>query len=362
MVIALYDELSSDYAREAADMPPGRWRDRFLFALQTSLDVLEAASSRPAGTHAGAGRRSGRGHLFRAHGVLAPPRPAASSKKPSAARATRPKPPLAAALGRLLYLVHLAVLLWWLLDKSANQRATAALVSLTRQLLPSAALALRVPPVRRFVLAFDELVREALFSNPVVGLTTMFLARRPSPAAIARFLEASKTLPLSYAPIGIVTHEFPHRRLDELTTVIGHGAAEFARARAALIRHLGFWSLNGCRVVYHRDGSNEAARFGVAYGTLTNHAEGGEELFEVFMDPRTEDVVYRIRATSWPQAMFARVGQPIVRVLQARFRHHSAAAMTRAENVAAIAVNCRVRRLPPALASDATGRRRAGRD
>src|SRR6476646_7313656 len=49
-----------------------------------------------------------------------------------------PKQPIAAALGRLLYLVHLAVLLWWLLDKSANQRATATLVSLTQQLLPSA--------------------------------------------------------------------------------------------------------------------------------------------------------------------------------------------------------------------------------
>ena len=41
VVIALYDELSSDYARQAADMPPGRWRDRFIFALKTSLDVLK---------------------------------------------------------------------------------------------------------------------------------------------------------------------------------------------------------------------------------------------------------------------------------------------------------------------------------
>jgi hypothetical protein len=61
----------------------------------------------------------------------------------------------------------LTVLLWWLLDKSSNQRATAALVSLTGQLLPSAAVALRVPPVRRFVVASDELIREALFENPV---------------------------------------------------------------------------------------------------------------------------------------------------------------------------------------------------
>jgi hypothetical protein len=76
-----------------------------------------------------------------------------------------PKPPLSEALGRLLYLVHLAVLLWWLLDKSSHQRATTALVSLTQQLLPSAALTLRVPPVRRFVVSIDGLVREALFDE-----------------------------------------------------------------------------------------------------------------------------------------------------------------------------------------------------
>lgn len=99
---------------------------------------------------------------------------------------------------------------------------------------------------------------------------------------------------------------------------------------AVLIRHFGFWSLNGCRVLYTVGGLNDVARFGFAYGTLTNHAEAGEELFEVFMDPQTGDVKYRIRAISRPQAMLARVGQPIVRVLQARFRRHSAEAMKRA--------------------------------
>ena len=41
------------------------------------------------------------------------------------------------------------------------------ILSLTQQLLPSAALTLRVPPVRRFVISVDELLREALFGNPV---------------------------------------------------------------------------------------------------------------------------------------------------------------------------------------------------
>jgi uncharacterized protein (UPF0548 family) len=187
----------------------------------------------------------------------------------------------------------------------------------------------------------------------------MFLARRPSRETIDRFLLDSQDLPLSYGPIGIVKTDTARRRLDEAIVAIGRGETDFARARAALmawkqfdigwietfprhapvaagtvvavlIRHLGFWSLNGCRVVYGVGCLDDAARFGFASGTLTNHAEAGEELFEVFIDPRTDEVMYRIRATSWPRAPLARIGQPIVRALQARFRRQSAAAMKRA--------------------------------
>jgi uncharacterized protein (UPF0548 family) len=86
-------------------------------------------------------------------------------------------------------------------------------------------------------------------------------------------------------------------------------------------------------VVYGVGSLNDEARYGYAYGTLTNHAESGEEAFDVFRDPQTDRVMYRIRAVSWPQAMLARIGQPIVRVLQARFREESAAAMRRAVRV-----------------------------
>jgi hypothetical protein len=79
-----------------------------------------------------------------------------------AAASDAPAPALAAALGRVLYLAHLGVILWWLLDRSPGQRATAGLVALLRQMLPSAALALRLRPVRGFVLAADGLVAEAL--------------------------------------------------------------------------------------------------------------------------------------------------------------------------------------------------------
>src|SRR3989442_15829817 len=72
---------------------------------------------------------------------------------------------LAEAVGRLLYLVHLAVLLWWLLDKSAKQRATTTLVALFQQILPPTALTLRLPFVRGFIVSVDELIPEALFGD-----------------------------------------------------------------------------------------------------------------------------------------------------------------------------------------------------
>jgi uncharacterized protein (UPF0548 family) len=70
--------------------------------------------------------------------------------------------------------------------------------------------------------------------------------------------------------------------------------------------------------------------FGFAYGTLSNHAESGEEIFQVSLDPESGRVSYLIRATSRPHAPMARLGSPIARSLQARFRRDSAAAMTRA--------------------------------
>src|SRR5688572_17979312 len=37
VIIALYDELSADFASQASGMPAGRWRDRFVFTLKASL-------------------------------------------------------------------------------------------------------------------------------------------------------------------------------------------------------------------------------------------------------------------------------------------------------------------------------------
>ncbi len=55
----------------------------------------------------------------------------------------------------------------------------------------------------------------------------MFLAQRPSPAVIDRFLRDSQELPLSYSPIGIVNGKTSRHSLDEHVVAIGRGKREW---------------------------------------------------------------------------------------------------------------------------------------
>ena len=185
----------------------------------------------------------------------------------------------------------------------------------------------------------------------------MFLGHRPSPAEVEAFIAASRQLPLSYEPVGLARQDRPGFQVDEQEVVVGQGEAAFERAKialtkwrhfelgwvevfpasaavapgtvvAVLVRHLGFWSMNGCRVVYAIAG--DSRELGFAYGTLTNHAERGEEIFKVSYRPVTAEVTYLIRAASRPRALLAVLGYPVTRSLQARFRRDSAAAIARA--------------------------------
>jgi uncharacterized protein (UPF0548 family) len=187
----------------------------------------------------------------------------------------------------------------------------------------------------------------------------MFLARRPCQREIEEFIARSRNLPLSYKPIGIAKESPRGFKVDEARVVIGRGEQVFESAKlaltewrhfelgwvelfprgasiepetvvAVLVQHIGLWSLNGCRIVYSVDEESPATKFGFAYGTLTNHAEMGEEIFEVSLDPVSEEVSYIIRAVSKPRAALARLGYPYVRFSQSRFRRDSLAAMKHA--------------------------------
>ena len=164
VIIALYDQLSSDFARKASSMDIGRWRDRFVFALESSLEVLRPhrVTLRALIPVLIGDPEDG---VFSAGTAFSRQRVQQVFERAVTESVDAPKSALSDALGRLLYLLHLAVLLWWLLDKTPKQRASTVLTGLVRQMLPSAALALRLPVIRRFVLRMDELMREGLIGE-----------------------------------------------------------------------------------------------------------------------------------------------------------------------------------------------------
>jgi len=166
VIFALYDELSADYVTTTAAMRPGTWRARGIFALESSLKVLAPHRTTLRQLIPVLVGDPDEG-LFGEHAAFSRLRVLSVFEHAVVGASDAPPRPLAEAIARLLYLVHLAVLMWWLLDKTVKQRATTALVRLFEGILPSAALTLRLPFVRRFVLAVDALVREALFGDAV---------------------------------------------------------------------------------------------------------------------------------------------------------------------------------------------------
>jgi len=186
----------------------------------------------------------------------------------------------------------------------------------------------------------------------------MLMVRRPSVREIDAFLARQARTSLSYAAVGATAETAaPHGfTTDSNRAYLGRGADTFRSAAAALRRwemfdlgwvHLradrappspgtnvavtvqlaGLWWLNACRVVYIVE---EPRRFVLAYGTLEDHAESGEERFSADWTAGDDSVWYEIVAFSRPRHPLARFGRPFARAVQRRFARDSLAAMQRA--------------------------------
>ena len=185
----------------------------------------------------------------------------------------------------------------------------------------------------------------------------MFLFTRPTDAQIQEFLRTREQDSFSYPEVGATCDSPPSGyNIDHNQMAIGHGMSDFERAKnairqwkmfdvpglqlcypdtpieagrtvAPLAQHLGFYSLNACRIVYVID---EPTRFGFAYGTLTEHAEIGEERFTVEFHPESDEVWYDIFAFSRPGHLLVKLGYPYGRYKQKQFAVGSKEAMRRA--------------------------------
>jgi uncharacterized protein (UPF0548 family) len=178
----------------------------------------------------------------------------------------------------------------------------------------------------------------------------VLLLREPPDAKVRVFLEGQGSLPFSYQEVGASRDVAPpgygtnHHR-----GWLGTGPQTFALAVQALKhwkmyetgwtrlcwpdapisegtivgvvgRHLGFRSLNACRIVYvHEDEEPSLKRFGFAVGTLPGHVERGEERFTVEWHEADDDVYYEVFSFSRPAHPLVRTAQPLARRIQSRF-------------------------------------------
>jgi uncharacterized protein (UPF0548 family) len=154
-------------------------------------------------------------------------------------------------------------------------------------------------------------------------------------------LNALADLPLTYQEVGATAQAQlpPGYKHLSASAQIGTGDQRFERAADAVM-HWGMQRGSGlgvqassekvvvsaivvvtmlgvlrapCRVVYVIDEPDER---GFAYGTLPGHPECGEERFSVRRDPNTSAVFAEVSAFSRPGSWLAKVGGPVVPVLQ----------------------------------------------
>jgi uncharacterized protein (UPF0548 family) len=185
---------------------------------------------------------------------------------------------------------------------------------------------------------------------------SVFLIREPSTELINRFISEQGKLDLDASVRGLQPE--PGYSVDHNRIELGRGEEVFEQASAAmrrwemfnlgwlrlfwpdaaieqgsavavLVEHLGFWSLNACKIILVIDTRDGARRFGFVYGTLPDHAERGWECFSVEWDQESDKVSYDILACSKPNKLLAKLGYPYARSLQKRFARDSMRAMLR---------------------------------
>lgn len=163
VVLALYDNLSTQFQEHVqTTLEPGTWYRRCRDTMRLSLRTLKPHRSAMQGvlpamltdTEVGLFSLSGREGRLRVQGCFI----TAVQRADNA-----PKPAVAEALGRLMDLAHLGVIMWWLLDRSPNQRATDLLLDWMAGLETSVSAVLWIPGTSTALQQLDSLVLAALY-------------------------------------------------------------------------------------------------------------------------------------------------------------------------------------------------------
>lgn len=189
----------------------------------------------------------------------------------------------------------------------------------------------------------------------------MYLIKQPDAPQIKEFIEVQSRLEFTYPMMGatrkeehssgyILDHnriylgqgaeifntakqalcEWRHFQLDWVQLHSPGGIPEVGQTVAVLAQALRIWVLNACRIVYVLEETAPFQRFAFAYGTLPEHAESGEERFQIEWHAEDDSVWYDIFAYSRPNQLLSKISYPYVRRKQKQFAQDSLQAMKNA--------------------------------
>lgn len=187
----------------------------------------------------------------------------------------------------------------------------------------------------------------------------MYYFKKPSDQVIRRFLEDQRAKSFSYQEVGASNNVLPSGyKIDRNRIRLGSGKQTFEKAKSCLrnwemynldwiylcwrdtpievgaafavvVRALGLWIVNACRIVYLLETGGSTEKFGFAVGTLPHHAEAGEERFSIEWHHDDDSIWYEILAFSRPNQVFTQIAYPYVRRLQKQFAADSMKAIDR---------------------------------
>ncbi|QDT92240.1 DUF1990 family protein [Gimesia algae] len=192
----------------------------------------------------------------------------------------------------------------------------------------------------------------------------MFLLQQPSAEQINEFIAIQAQLEFTYSSLGATRSATPPDgfQVDHNRICLGQGRAVYEQAKRALqdwqhfrlnwvslhrpaalpepgqtvailAQTLGLWVLNASRVVYVLEETEPVQRYAFAYGTLPEHAECGEERFQVEWRADDDSVWYDLYAFSRPQQLLSKIAYPYVRRKQQEFARDSLQAMQAAVGI-----------------------------
>ncbi len=161
IIVRLYNDLSADLLKKVPEIKEGKWDKRCIETLRLSISVLEPhKETLKALIPILVGDTDN--NVFSSKNNFSKQRVEGSFFIAINESKSKFKEEFSKDLASLVYMVHLGILLFWLLDKTKDNNATEKLILFTERLLKPFSLGLRIGPTKKAVTQISKIINDGL--------------------------------------------------------------------------------------------------------------------------------------------------------------------------------------------------------